>query len=177
MPVLCRGREAPDQYSVRAFPNRWPALAEGRCEVVLYTPEHDAHFLLSAQKVPVRSLIFGLIEQRLFPHSTMLNLFSSSKIGVPKLAPRSLTHTARFTHLITYHRARTVDSQLAGDPMLKRPIDSFLNTRVGRSRRSLPRSIQLPCRSPRPPISQHSTMRRVTSGTGSRSSCRRAVTP
>ena len=103
MPVLCRGREAPDQYSVRAFPNRWPALAEGRCEVVLYTPEHGASFLLSAQKVPVRSLIFGLIEQRLFPHSTMLNLFSSSKIGVPKLAPRSLTHTARFTHLITYH--------------------------------------------------------------------------
>jgi len=29
---------------VRAFPNRWPALGDGRCEVVLYTPEHDATF-------------------------------------------------------------------------------------------------------------------------------------
>ena len=43
-PFCVGGREAPDQYSVRAFPNRWPALAEGRCEVVLYTPEHDASF-------------------------------------------------------------------------------------------------------------------------------------
>ena len=124
------------------------------------------HFLLSAQEVPVRSLTFGLIEQRLFPHSTMLSLFSSSKTGVPKLAPRSLTRTARFTHLITYHRAHIADSKLAGDPIHNRPIDSFLNTRVGRSQPNLPRSIRLPCRSPRPPISQLSVTRRVMNGTG-----------
>src|SRR5690606_30520821 len=29
---------------VRAFPNRWPSFPDDRCEVVLYTPEHDATF-------------------------------------------------------------------------------------------------------------------------------------
>lgn len=43
-PFCPGGLEAPDVYDVRAFPNRWPALGEGRCEVVLYTPQHDATF-------------------------------------------------------------------------------------------------------------------------------------
>lgn len=41
-PFCPGGLEAPDDYEVLAFPNRWPALGEGRCEVVLYTPDHDA---------------------------------------------------------------------------------------------------------------------------------------
>lgn len=43
-PFCVGGLEAPDDYELRAFPNRWPALGEGRGEVVLYTPEHDATF-------------------------------------------------------------------------------------------------------------------------------------
>lgn len=43
-PFCVGGLEAPDAYTVKAFPNRWPALAEGYCEVVLYTPHHDATF-------------------------------------------------------------------------------------------------------------------------------------
>ena len=43
-PFCVGGLEAPDPYSAKAFPNRWPALGEGRCEVVLYTPDHDATF-------------------------------------------------------------------------------------------------------------------------------------
>lgn len=43
-PFCVGGLEAPDPYDVRWFPNRWPALGTGRCEVVLYTPEHDATF-------------------------------------------------------------------------------------------------------------------------------------
>ena len=43
-PFCIGGLEAPDPYDVRAFPNRWPALAPGYCEVVLYTPQHDATF-------------------------------------------------------------------------------------------------------------------------------------
>jgi UDPglucose--hexose-1-phosphate uridylyltransferase len=43
-PFCPGGLEAPDPYDVRWFPNRWPAMADGRCEVVLYTPEHDATF-------------------------------------------------------------------------------------------------------------------------------------
>jgi UDPglucose--hexose-1-phosphate uridylyltransferase len=43
-PFCVGGLEAPEPYTVKAFPNRWPALGPGRCEVVLYTPEHDATF-------------------------------------------------------------------------------------------------------------------------------------
>jgi UDPglucose--hexose-1-phosphate uridylyltransferase len=41
-PFCVGGLEAPDPYEVRWFPNRWPAMGDERCEVVLYTPEHDA---------------------------------------------------------------------------------------------------------------------------------------
>jgi UDPglucose--hexose-1-phosphate uridylyltransferase len=41
-PFCPGGLEAPGDYDVRWFPNRWPAMADGRCEVVLYTSRHDA---------------------------------------------------------------------------------------------------------------------------------------
>lgn len=44
-PFCVGGLEAPEPYDVLAFPNRWPSLpGEGRCEVVLYSPDHDARF-------------------------------------------------------------------------------------------------------------------------------------
>ncbi|NNE12387.1 MAG: hypothetical protein HKN41_09115 [Ilumatobacter sp.] len=43
-PFCIGGLEAPEPYDVKAFPNRWPAMPGERCEVVLYTPEHDASF-------------------------------------------------------------------------------------------------------------------------------------
>lgn len=43
-PFCVGGLEAPQPYTVLAVPNRWPALGPGRCEVVLYTPTHDATF-------------------------------------------------------------------------------------------------------------------------------------
>ncbi len=43
-PFCPGGLEAPDPYDVRWFPNRWPAMPHGRCEVILYTPDHDATF-------------------------------------------------------------------------------------------------------------------------------------
>ena len=43
-PFCVGGIEAPDPYDVRWFPNRWPAMEGDRCELVLYTPEHDATF-------------------------------------------------------------------------------------------------------------------------------------
>jgi UDPglucose--hexose-1-phosphate uridylyltransferase len=43
-PFCVGGLEAPDPYDVRWFPNRWPAMEDDRCEMVLYTPEHDATF-------------------------------------------------------------------------------------------------------------------------------------
>jgi UDPglucose--hexose-1-phosphate uridylyltransferase len=43
-PFCPGGLEAPDPYEVRWFPNRWPAFPDERCEIVLYTPRHDAAF-------------------------------------------------------------------------------------------------------------------------------------
>ena len=43
-PFCVGGIEAPEPYDVRWFPNRWPAMEGGRCEVVLYTPDHEATF-------------------------------------------------------------------------------------------------------------------------------------
>ena len=43
-PFCVGGLEAPEPYDVRSFTNRWPAMEGDRCEVVLYTPDHDATF-------------------------------------------------------------------------------------------------------------------------------------
>ncbi|HEY5155397.1 MAG TPA: galactose-1-phosphate uridylyltransferase [Acidimicrobiales bacterium] len=43
-PFCPGGIESPAPYDVRWFPNRWPAIPDGRCEVVLYTSDHDATF-------------------------------------------------------------------------------------------------------------------------------------
>lgn len=40
-PFCPGGLEAPDHYDVRWFTNRWPAMPDDRCEVVLYSPDHD----------------------------------------------------------------------------------------------------------------------------------------
>lgn len=41
-PFCVGGLEAPDPYEVRWFVNRWPSMGDDRCEMVLYTPDHDA---------------------------------------------------------------------------------------------------------------------------------------
>ncbi len=44
-PFCPGGLEAPDgPYSARCIPNRWPAMPDRRCEVVLYTDQHDLAF-------------------------------------------------------------------------------------------------------------------------------------
>jgi UDPglucose--hexose-1-phosphate uridylyltransferase len=43
-PFCVGGLESPEPYDVRSFPNRWPAMPDRRCEVVLYTSDHDATF-------------------------------------------------------------------------------------------------------------------------------------
>jgi UDPglucose--hexose-1-phosphate uridylyltransferase len=41
-PFCPGGQEAPEPFDVLAFPNRWPPLPDGRSEVVLYSPDHEA---------------------------------------------------------------------------------------------------------------------------------------
>ena len=43
-PFCPGGLEAPQEYDVHWFENRWPAMPDRRCEVVLYTAQHDATF-------------------------------------------------------------------------------------------------------------------------------------
>jgi UDPglucose--hexose-1-phosphate uridylyltransferase len=43
-PFCPGGLEAPELYDVRWFQNRWPSMPDDRCEVILYTPDHDATF-------------------------------------------------------------------------------------------------------------------------------------
>jgi UDPglucose--hexose-1-phosphate uridylyltransferase len=43
-PFCPGGLEAPEDYDVRWFRNRWPAMPDDRCEVILYTSRHDATF-------------------------------------------------------------------------------------------------------------------------------------
>jgi UDPglucose--hexose-1-phosphate uridylyltransferase len=43
-PFCPGGLEAPAAYDVRWFVNRYPPMPDARCEVVLYTPEHEASF-------------------------------------------------------------------------------------------------------------------------------------
>jgi UDPglucose--hexose-1-phosphate uridylyltransferase len=55
-PFCPGGLEAPEEYDVTWFANRWPALPDGRCEVVLYTARHDAS-LWSLGRVGVRRVV------------------------------------------------------------------------------------------------------------------------
>ena len=41
-PFCVGGLEAPEPYTVKSIPNRWPPMPDARCEVVLYTSDHDA---------------------------------------------------------------------------------------------------------------------------------------
>lgn len=43
-PFCPGGLEAPGPYDVLHVPNRWPALPDGRHEVILHSPEHDSSF-------------------------------------------------------------------------------------------------------------------------------------
>ena len=40
-PFCVGGTEAPEPYEVLAFKNRWPSYPDDRCEVVLFSPEHN----------------------------------------------------------------------------------------------------------------------------------------
>ena len=61
-PFCVGGIESPEPYDVRTFPNRWPALPDGRCEVILYSPDHDAS-LASMSEQSLRALIDLWVDQ------------------------------------------------------------------------------------------------------------------
>lgn len=51
-PFCPGGLEAPEPYEVRCIENRWPPLPDGRCEVLLFCPEHDGSLAeLGAERI------------------------------------------------------------------------------------------------------------------------------
>ena len=61
-PFCPGGLEAPDKYDVRWFENRWPAMPDRRCEVVLYSPDHNATF--ASIEVPRATKVVELWTER-----------------------------------------------------------------------------------------------------------------
>ena len=55
-PFCVGGLEAPEPYLTLAFKNRWPALGNDNCEVILYSPDHDSQLSLLGHEA-VRAVI------------------------------------------------------------------------------------------------------------------------
>ena len=55
-PFCVGGTEAPEPYRVKAFTNRWPSFPDDRCEVVLYSPDHQAR-LATMEQDHVRDVV------------------------------------------------------------------------------------------------------------------------
>lgn len=61
-PFCPGGLEAPEPYDVRWFKNRWPPLADERCEVLIFSPRHSAS--LGSLDLHQLSLVVGLWTER-----------------------------------------------------------------------------------------------------------------
>ena len=61
-PFCPGGLEAPDSYETRWFVNRWPPLPDGRAEVLLYSPQHDAS--MATLSVPQARAVVDLWAER-----------------------------------------------------------------------------------------------------------------
>lgn len=57
-PFCPGGIEAPEPYRVHWFKNRWPAMPDDRCEVLLFSPEHDQS--LGSLELAQLELVTGL---------------------------------------------------------------------------------------------------------------------
>ena len=113
-PFCPGGLEAPEDYDVRWFRNRWPAMPDERCEVVLYTPQHDATFwslgLAGARKVD-RPL--GGAKRRRSARAPTSTTSSSSRTAAQRSAPRSRIRTDRSTRSTSCPSSRTASSAAA----------------------------------------------------------------
>ena len=114
-PFCVGGLEAPDPYDVRWFPNRWPAMGGDRCEVVLYTPEHDATFWsLGVDGVRKVDRPVGRPHDRArWPRRRRLTS-SSSRTAGRRSGRRSPIRTARSTPTTTFPTDRRGGSPPAG---------------------------------------------------------------
>ena len=61
-PFCVGGLESPEPYDTRWFVNRWPTLSDDRCEVLLYSSQHDAS-LATLPIHAIRTLIDMWVER------------------------------------------------------------------------------------------------------------------
>jgi hypothetical protein len=114
-PFCPGGLEAPEPYDVFSFPNRWPAIPAARCEVVLYTSDHDATFW-SLGVSGARKVVDLWAERTAALGARRRAASSCSRTGVPRSAPPSLTPTDRSTPSIWCRRACATSSRAPTSP-------------------------------------------------------------
>ena len=61
-PFCVGGRETPEPYDTKWFVNRWPAFTDDRCEVLLYSSQHDASLATLSIRA-IRTLIDMWVER------------------------------------------------------------------------------------------------------------------
>lgn len=101
-PFCVGGLEAPEEYSVRSFPNRWPALADGYCEVVLYSPHHDAS-LASLEHEQICDVINLWTDRtqalRALPHGEFVIVFENRGAEIGATIPHPHGQIYAFDHV------------------------------------------------------------------------------
>ena len=101
-PFCVGGLEAPDNYSTRWFPNRWPALDDGYCEVVLYSPDHHAS-LASLGTGSIAELIDLWAERttalRTLPHGECVVVFENRGAEIGATIPHPHGQIYAFDHV------------------------------------------------------------------------------
>ena len=101
-PFCVGGLEAPEEYNVRSFPNRWPALADGYCEVVLYSPHHDAS-LASLDQEHIRDVIDLWVDRtqalHALPHGEYVIVFENRGAEIGATIPHPHGQIYAFDHV------------------------------------------------------------------------------
>jgi hypothetical protein len=122
-PFCVGGIEAPEPYDVRSFPNRWPAMEEDRCEVVLYTSEHLATFP-SLGPAGARNVIDLWADRTVAlgarPDVDDVLVFENQ--AARRSARRSIIRTVRSTRTTTCRRASPAGSQGVGSLVAVGPL-------------------------------------------------------
>ena len=123
-PFCVGGLEAPDPYEVHWFPNRWPAMQGDRCEVVLYTPHHDATLPSLGVPASARSSTCGPNEPPRSASATTSTSCWCSRIAGHRSAQPSPIRTARSTPTTTFRNDPPRCWPRVGSPRSTAAIDS-----------------------------------------------------
>ena len=161
-PFCVGGLEAPEPYDVKAFPNRWPPMPDDRCEIVLYTPDHDATFASLGPAGPAGWSTSGPSAPPPSAPATTWPTSWCSRTGAPRSARPSPTPTARSTPT-TRSRRSPPGAGARRLPAVRAAPDELLVHEVGGWRAQRPRGRPTgptACSSPRRPTSR--TCRRST---------------